>query len=233
MIDLDAVNTALIHTVDGLTDDELAAPSLLPRWSRAHVVAHLALNAEGLAGALDGVARGEQVAMYASDEARDAAIAELASAPADELRERLLAGTARFRDAVAALTGDDWEGSFPRVPGGPPWPVRSVLPTRVREIEIHHADLGCGYSPADWSPEFAASLLDVVTVDQAAVPETPPFAVHATDLNRTWTLGADTPVVSGPAGALGWWLSGRGGGEGLTSDAGELPALGPWRRASR
>jgi maleylpyruvate isomerase len=233
MIDLDAVNTALIHTVDGLTADELAAPSLLPDWSRAHVVAHLALNAEGMAGALDGVARGEVVAMYASDGDRNAAIDALAEGPPDELRERLLAGTARLRDAIGALSGDDWEATFPRVPGGPAWPVSSVLPTRVREIEIHHADLGCDYSPADWSREFAEALLEVVTVDQEAAPETPPLAVHASDLDQTWLLGAGGPVVTGTAAALGWWLSGRGSGEGLSCDAGALPVLGPWRRAVR
>lgn len=233
MIDLDAVNTALIHTVDGLTADELAAPSLLPGWSRAHVVAHLALNAEGLAGALEGVARGERVAMYASDEARDAAIDELAADPAHELRERLLAATARLRDAVAALTGDDWEATFPRLPEGPEWPVQSVLPTRVREIEIHHADLGCDYGPGDWSPEFAEALLDVVTVDQADAAGTQPFAVRASDLDRTWTVGADSPVVTGTAGSLGWWLTGRGSGEGLACDTGPLPVLGAWRRSGR
>ena len=38
----------LVRTVDGLSDEQLAAPSLLPGWTRAHVVAHLALNAEAL-----------------------------------------------------------------------------------------------------------------------------------------------------------------------------------------
>ena len=42
----------LVRTVDGLDDDALAAPSGLPDWTRAHVVAHLALNAEGLASVL-------------------------------------------------------------------------------------------------------------------------------------------------------------------------------------
>ena len=65
---LEASATSLNRTVDALGAEELAAPSLLPGWSRAHVVAHLALNGVALAGVLDAVLRGEPVAMYESDE---------------------------------------------------------------------------------------------------------------------------------------------------------------------
>ena len=49
----------LVRTVDSLDDEELATPSGLPDWTRAHVVAHLALNAEGLAGVLRSRIEGE------------------------------------------------------------------------------------------------------------------------------------------------------------------------------
>ena len=89
----------LVRTVDSLSDDDLAAPSVLPGWSRAHVVAHLTLNAEGLAGVLAGVVEGEDVPMYRSQEDRDADIEELAAgAP---------------RRAAGALPGQHH-----RVPGG-------------------------------------------------------------------------------------------------------------------
>ena len=61
---------ALVRTVDGLHDEAYAEPSLLPDWSRAHVVAHLTLNAEGLAGVLHGAHLGQPRPMYASLEAR-------------------------------------------------------------------------------------------------------------------------------------------------------------------
>ena len=56
----------LVRTVDAITDDQWRQPSLLPGWTRAHVVAHLTLNAEGLSGALEGVHEGRPVPMYAS-----------------------------------------------------------------------------------------------------------------------------------------------------------------------
>ena len=59
--------------------------------------------------------------------------------------------------------------------------------------------------------------------------DSPAFAVRATDLDRTWTAGADTPLVTGTAADLGWWLTGRGTGEGLDADGG-VPELGPWPR---
>src|ERR671910_2993240 len=75
---LEGSAVALNRTVDTLSADDLGAPSLLPGWSRAHVVAHLALNGYALAAVVDGVARGETVAMYESDAQRDAEIDELA-----------------------------------------------------------------------------------------------------------------------------------------------------------
>ena len=49
----------LVRTVDGLDDEALGGPSGLPDWTRAHVVAHLALNAEGLARVLRRPDRGQ------------------------------------------------------------------------------------------------------------------------------------------------------------------------------
>ena len=50
---LGSLAASVRDVLDALDVDGLGAPSLLPGWSRAHVVAHLVLNAEGLAGVLD------------------------------------------------------------------------------------------------------------------------------------------------------------------------------------
>ena len=89
----------LVRTVDGLDDAALAAPSGLPDWTRAHVVAHLALNAEGLAHVLTSRTEGRPTSMYRSDEARDGDIDDLAAADRAELRDRFLAGTTLVVDA--------------------------------------------------------------------------------------------------------------------------------------
>lgn len=218
-----------IRTVDSLSAAEWGSPSSLPGWSKAHVVAHLALNAEAFARALTGLHQGHPVPVYPSDDIRDADIATLAGTEPDQIRERFFAATEHFRRVVVELSDEDWGGEVLRLPEGPAWPAADLIRTRQREVEIHHADLGVGYGPADWPSDFCEALLDRVTRDHADSPGSPGFTVSATDLGRTWSVGADTPLITGTAAALGWWLVGRGAGEGL--GPAPLPELGPWRRS--
>ena len=102
-------------------------------------------------------------------------------------------------------------------PGGPDFALANVALMRIREVEIHHADLGVGYSPGDWPEPFrGVLLLDSMTKR----PYRRACSVRPTDLDRTWRLGEGTggAVVTGTSADLGWWLTGRGAGEGLASD---------------
>jgi maleylpyruvate isomerase len=220
----DATNR-LVRTVDGFTGGDWGAPSSLPGWTRAHVVAHLALNAEGLADALTGIVQDEPTPMYASQEDRDRDIEELAGGDPAELRERLLAGCTLYADAWTALPDDAGGATFERTAGGPTIPAGATLGMRLREVEIHHVDLDAGYAHTDWPPRFCEILLGSMTKREWAES----FTVAPTDLDGTWTYGEGTgPSVSGSAADLGWWLTGRGSGEGLTSDSGNLPKVGAW-----
>src|SRR5215210_274535 len=137
----------LVRTVDGLDDEDLAGRSGLPDWTRAPVVAHLALNAEGLAGVLQGRIEGEPATMYRSDEARRQDIHELAAAEPAELRERFLAGTTLLNDAVDRLPDELWTETFERTPGGRVIRYAAIPGMRLREVEIHHVDLAAGFGP--------------------------------------------------------------------------------------
>jgi len=226
-----AASDRLLATVEGLSVAGFAEPSVLPDWTRAHVVAHLALNAEGLAAALSGLAAGEPRPIYASDEARDNDIDALAATDPELVRVRLHTGVVTFGEAVRRVPMESWSGTVDRLPGGPHLAALETLPMRHREVEIHHADLDAGYAHADWPAPFVGDLLDVVARDQSG---SGPFLAVATDLGRAWPVGeGDGPEVRGTGSALGWWLVGRGTGEGLTSDAGTLPELAPWRRTPR
>ncbi|WP_244928334.1 maleylpyruvate isomerase family mycothiol-dependent enzyme [Nocardioides sp. W7] len=215
----------LVRTVDALADDDWSEPTELPGWSRAHVVAHLALNAEGLAGALRGLAAGEQVPMYRSPAARDDDIAELAAAPVEARRDRLLGAVTAFADTVGAVPVEAWDTRVERTPGGPSFLAADVPGMRLREVEIHHADLAASYSWADWGPDFSSLLIDYLATGRDLSTG---FVAVASDLDRTWTIGDGGPAVTGPAAALGWWLTGRGDGAGLTSEGGSLPRIGAW-----
>jgi maleylpyruvate isomerase len=223
---LEAGTRRLVRTVDGLTDEQWSQPSLLPGWSRAHVVAHLLLNAEALSAALEGVHEGRAVPMYASQEARDGDIAALAtSAKPSELRDRFLASTTVLGEWVEELADNLATTLIERVPGGPTFPAGLVGAMRVREVEIHHADLGLDYTSADWSPEFVALVLDTRGPTSAGGEG---FTLHATDQDRRWTFGSGGPTVSGVGSALAWWATGRGTGDGLTSDDGRVPRIEAW-----
>lgn len=217
-------NQRLVRTVDQLTDDQLVEPSLLPGWTRAHTISHLALNAEGLERGLRGILAGTGESMYDSDESRDEDIEELSAAESSHLRERLLGAITRFDDAVAAMT--DWGGAFERTPGGRQMPAVAVPTMRLREVEIHHADLGTAYTHADWPLEFSR----VVLASSVGRPTSLRFRVLARDLAETFEYGesAPTSTVSGDAHELAWWLTGRGNGAALTADQGELPDMEKW-----
>ena len=223
---LAAANQRLVRAVDALDDAAFATSSLLPDWTVGHVLAHHALNGEALAGVLDGVASGGGRPMYASQEARDNDIADLGGASPSELRARLMGSTELFDREVSDLADDKWETVIERTPGNPAFTARSTVLMRVREVEIHHADLGIGYTAADWSPAFSTLVLD--SMRKRAFPSA--FRVLARDLATTWSYGDGEPAstVSGDAHDLAWWLTGRGDGSALTADSGELPEVSAW-----
>ena len=216
----------LVRTVDGFHGDDWTAPSALPGWTRAHVVAHLVLNAEGLANALRGVVRDDPTPpMYISQDVRNADIEELALAERDEVRGRLLAGCTEYADAFAALPDDQLGALIERVPGGRTFEAGESVLMRWREVEIHHVDLAAGYARSQWQPEFLAMLLETMSVREWPTP----FQVEPTDLDGRFSCGGDGgPTLTGAAADLGWWLTGRGSGDGVSSSDGTLPEVAPW-----
>ena len=152
----------LLATVDGFSDADVRASSGLPDWTRAHVLTHIARNADAMARLAHYARTGEEQAMYpGGPPARNAAIEEGAGRHIGDLRldldesaERLLAAFANF-DAEAL--GRAVEGSR-----GASWIGWELPLIRMREVEIHHVDLAAAYTAADWSPGFAARTLDQV-----------------------------------------------------------------------
>jgi maleylpyruvate isomerase len=231
---LHEASARLVRTVDGFHGDDWAAPTLLPDWSRAHVVAHLALNAEGMARALRGLVADadddEPRTMYDSDERRDRDITELAAKAPSEIRARLLGGVTILMDAMDAVPGPEWGTQLERTPGGRTMRASALPGMRWRELEIHHVDLDAGYTRAQSPLAFAEHLLDAMS--KRVRPEQP-FEVRPTDSGRTWILGDGeaeyaVPVVTGASADLAWWLTGRPVPDSLSCSRGELPMIEGW-----
>jgi maleylpyruvate isomerase len=203
---------------DHITDD-LAAPSLLPGWTRAHVVAHLVGNAHALVNLLDWARTGVETPMYASRQARDADIDRRASLPSADLRDEAARSSERLLAAAAALPASNWEAPV-RTAQGRTVPVSEVRWMRAREAWIHTVDLDAGASFADLPPELTDALLSDVTVPVGAADGCPAVLVAPTDRDRTWSLGAGAPTtVRGRAADLLGWVLGRPS----TVDGPELP----------
>nr|WP_244320251.1 MULTISPECIES: maleylpyruvate isomerase N-terminal domain-containing protein [Streptomyces] len=65
----------LLDAVADFDEAVFSAPSLLPEWSRGHLVAHVAANADALCNLVHWAGVGERAPMYASAEEHAVGIA--------------------------------------------------------------------------------------------------------------------------------------------------------------
>ncbi|HXL17417.1 MAG TPA: maleylpyruvate isomerase N-terminal domain-containing protein, partial [Streptosporangiaceae bacterium] len=98
----------LIRSASGLIEDQLRAPSLLPGWSRAHVLSHVARNADGLSNLLTWARTGVETPQYTSREDRDAQIEEGSSRPAAEIVADLSRSSKAFISQARELPPVAW-----------------------------------------------------------------------------------------------------------------------------
>lgn len=210
LLALDEATSRLVRTADALTDAETAAPSLLPGWSRGHVLTHLARNADGMVRLVDWALTGEPSPMYPSLEARERDIEAGAGRRAAELAADVRDSAARLRAALDRLA--EQEPAYDRLvlfgaarPGAEAdSPARTLPYARTREVEIHHVDLGvASYTEHDWPSEFVERTL-------------------------LWVHGRSGPVdvVGEPAEVLAWRL-GRTTGPSLSRLDGSPPGDAP------
>jgi maleylpyruvate isomerase len=202
----------LIEVIADLTDAQVAEPSLLPGWTRGHVLAHLADAARARCRVIEHALRGEQVALWEPGE-RDAIIEATASRTAAEHRAATTEHSTNLDRLWASIP--DW--SVPSDPDTPD-PIPPVF-TRWRELWIHMVDLDLGIHPTDWTTDFSCHTIDIL------FPRLPDnTSLHPTDVPRTW--GTGTPITA-PAHDLAAWLVGRTPTTLPTSPT-PLPTLGPW-----
>lgn len=228
LVEMVVASTRYLGALSDLTDDDMRTPSLLPGWSRGHVVTHLARNADAFGNLLHWAETGQEHYMYASREQRDADIEAGAGRSAHDLRVDASASAGRLIQAINELDVHHEDNLVARAPDTPTFPARQIATHRLVELEVHHADLGIGYSRHDWDPAFADLLLSRIMDDRA---EGPSMVLRSTDTGHVWKYGVpgQGPTIEGPACDLAWWVLGRGDGAELTSDAHTLPELGRWR----
>jgi maleylpyruvate isomerase len=155
---IDHATQRLLGTARVIAEPDLRRPSLLPGWTRAHVLAHLARSADAMRYLLVGARDGQERPAYPSAQAREADIEHGAGLPAKELVADLAASAMAFRAVSKQLPDDAWR--FPvRVLDSAPFPAAQLLTRRLVEVELHHCDLDTGYGPDDWPTAFATMEL--------------------------------------------------------------------------
>jgi maleylpyruvate isomerase len=228
---VDDATGRLRRTAAGLSDQQARQPSLLPGWTRGHVLTHVARNADSLRNLLIWARTGIVTPQYANAGEREHGIAAGAGRPPAELLADLDASAAALAAEAASLRAGDWAAEV-RGLHGAPHAAWFTLWRRLTEVEVHHVDLGAGYGPDDWPRPFATACLVRVAADFADA-EAPAARLRSPDASLLLQIGPPdaTPAVeiSGSATALLAWLTGRSSGAGLAAaPPGPLPALPPW-----
>ncbi|MEV0096159.1 maleylpyruvate isomerase family mycothiol-dependent enzyme [Streptomyces sp. NPDC050738] len=229
---VDAATERLLSAAASLDNAAVAQASRLPGWSRGHLLAHVARNADALVNVLAGRP------MYESAGARDADIERDAPRGLREQLGDVRESAQRFQHEGGEPA--DWARTV-ELRNGVTDSASRVPFRRLVEVELHHVDLGIGYELEDLPEEFAFREIDFLAARFGRHPELPSIAL-ATDSGRIWTSGDEFTVgiwttgggrdggpvvVTGGHTDLLGWLAGRRDGAALTVEGGPLPVLPP------
>ena len=217
------------EAIEGLDEQGYAAPSLLPGWSRKHLVAHVAANATAVGNLVHWAATGERTPMYFSSEQRSADIDAGVTRPGSELTAWFTRTAQQLDDAMDALTEEQWTTEVVTAQGRTV-PATETAWMRAREVLVHAVDLGTGVGFGDLPADFLVALVEDVVAKRGAAAVGPALVVEPTDVDGRWTVaGTGEPVpVTGSLAALTSYLTGRGHERVSAPDGHPIPELPPW-----
>lgn len=214
-----------------LSDAELDEPSLLPGWSRRHVIAHVGYNARALTHLTEWARTGVETPMYASPEARDRQLARGVTLPARALRNLFAHAAVHLNVEWRDLSDEQWDHRVTTAQGRS-IQVRETAWMRAREVWVHAVDLGNDGSFLDFPPPFTDRVIADVLGAWARRGESVDLTIalrdrpNQTDAGTT-VLGAGGATVAGSAADVARWLTGRGARR-LQSSTGTLPDIPRW-----
>lgn len=188
--DLQSVREAtdrLLTAVAKLDNAALAEESHLPGWTRGHVLAHLARNADALVNVFAGRP------MYESAEARDSDIER----DAPRALEVQLADLRETHAGFLAQTSQDQDWSRTvELRNGVTDLAANVPFRRLVEVELHHVDLNIGYELSDLPEEFTAREIAFLADRWSGNPRCPRSPSRP---RATATAPPGTPAAPGAA----------------------------------
>jgi maleylpyruvate isomerase len=212
-------------TISSLTDDEMRKPSACDGWTRAHVVAHLALGADAITNLATWAVTGRETSSYASREAREADIEATARRSAAELTAALGEADARLVEALRGLQDGVQVETVPTLFFGDV-NVFALPALRTTELIVHHDDLDTTWEWHEAATDAIVDAIEVCVGRLRANPDGPGLRIVARE-GEEWTVGDGSCRVVGYYEALLPWLARGQVDAGLQHD-GELPSLPPW-----
>ena len=219
---------SLFTSLEEFTDTQARDASLLPGWTRGHVLTHIARNADAMVNLLTWARTGEETPMYPSRDKRNADIEAGSGRSAPELVDDVHASHERMLAEIDAMPSAAWDNPIRHGGRNTEAHGRDIPHIRRVEVEIHHVDLNLDYTLAHLPEDFVEHMLRDVTADFSADGDKPGMVLVGNDDEGRWTISPGGAEVSGPPPSLLGWLLGRTDGVGLHSDQ-PLPALGTWR----
>lgn len=219
---------SLQRSIDGLSDEQAREPSLLPGWTRGHVLTHIARNADALSNLFTWARTGVETPMYPSREIRNTTIEKQSGRSAAELIEDIASSHDRFMAAAAELTEDQWRAPIAWGAAGREGEAAFVPWLRRVEVEVHHVDLNLDYTLAHWPEDFVERLIAETAADFSARDDVAAFTLIGSEDAQRWDVGGGGQEITGPPPALLGWLLGRSDGQVLHTE-GSLPDIGVWR----
>ncbi len=193
--------------VEGLSDEEVAANSLLPDWSRGHVLSHLANNARGLSNLIEWALTGTQKDMYVSVEQRGLDIENGAKRPGKEIVADFLEQSKVFAENLERLMTGPLLADEVVLGNGSHVHPHEITTLRERELLVHLVDLGLEYKANDWTFDFSIKTLKSVSAGKRK--ERVNFRLLIAG-DHTWTGDQNGMVdIFGTPQSLAAWLMGR------------------------
>ena len=215
----------VMATVASLADDELSKPTKCEGWTRAHVIAHLARDADAMTNLATWAVTGQETPAYASREQRDADIDAAAQRSAAELAADLEQANARLLAAFQALKDGTRVETLPTLYSGE-IPALSLPARRTTELIIHHDDLDTTWEWHEAAPDAILDAIEVCVRRLQAHPESPGLRIVAGE-GEEWTVGDGAYRIEGYYEDLLPFLARAHVEEGLQYE-GELPQLPRW-----
>lgn len=216
---LDRETGMMLATVESLSADELAGPSLCEGWTRAHVVAHLAGSAKGLRNLIQWAVTGTKTPMYASLEARNAEIEEWSKLSPADLKAKVREESAAFATAAQQLKGPLATEEVANIGG--PMSAYQIPAIRINEVLVHHLDLDTLWELEEADIDALEDALEwSAAVAQKNADEWPGVTL-VTDEGESFTIGDGAITLKGGRDALLGWVT-RGLTSGVRAD-GDIP----------